>query len=144
MDTSPDPHPPGWATSPGLIWLCPYLESSRYRGTQALRSSAPGRGPSCCLESNPQSGPLLEVGVVSRGFSDSAPGPVGLENRHTPALGSPLPGRNKGVTDNGEDSSGKGRPAALSCLYKFSREVRGRPQIQPRPEQGSGSSELGL
>lgn len=60
-----------------------------------------------------------------------------LENSPTLALRPPFPGKNKDVTDNGEDPSGKGRPAAHNCHNKFSGEVRGRPQIQPRPEQGS-------
>lgn len=71
-------------------------------------------------------------------------GLLGLENRPTPALRSPFSVRNKDVTDNGEDPSGKGSPAAHNCLNKFSGEVRGRPQIQPRPERGSWSKELGL
>lgn len=71
-------------------------------------------------------------------------GLLGLENRPTSVLRPPFPGRNKDVTDNGEDPSGKGSPAAHNCLNKFSGEVRGRPQIQPRPERGSWSKELGL
>lgn len=70
-------------------------------------------------------------------------GLLDLENRPTGALRPQFPGRNKDVTDNGEDPSGKGSPASHNCL-KFSGEVRGRPQIQPRPEPGSWSKELGL
>lgn len=56
-------------------------------------------------------------------------GLLGLENRSTPALPPPFPRRNKDVTDNGEDPSGKGSPDSLNCLSKFCGEGPKRSRV---------------